>query len=283
MNHYAAADVAFFRQPRAHLLVARDYFKSERYSKALLQYSYFLSTIAEPNDRLQYRDEYLSVLENFYSKVSARETINVAHRRLAARRSHVEHQTRARSRRHFWQRFSHATIFGSNTFYWRFASFRIAQLLHTPPLLGYKYEAICECARAVALTRTPEQRLHALIALENARSHAFDQWFFPMINDRRRNEAFARGIVELVAKLAKSERSDTIQALDLGAGCGLLSVLAVRELRKTFVSIFFCRFLFAHTRRASFAAIKRRSSPPSRRILHSRALQPPFSVEIASA
>lgn len=53
---------------------------------------------------------------------------------------------------------------------------------------------------------------------DNVACHAVDRWHFPMLNDRRRNEAFREAIF-------RHARGKTV--VDIGAGCGLLSMYAL--------------------------------------------------------
>lgn len=70
-----------------------------------------------------------------------------------------------------------------------------------------------------ALQQAPDApELHA--ALNHARLAAVPQWHFPMLNDARRNRAYR-------SALERTVRPDSI-VLDIGAGSGLLSLMAAR-------------------------------------------------------
>lgn len=63
--------------------------------------------------------------------------------------------------------------------------------------------------------------------LTNLSSHFLDQWHFRMLNDRRRNQAYKVAIARLIQQGFNEDGSAVI--LDIGAGTGLLSMLAAQE------------------------------------------------------
>lgn len=65
-------------------------------------------------------------------------------------------------------------------------------------------------------------------SLDNATALVVERWHFRMLNDGHRNRAYAAALRHAVAKLAKARQGQDIRALDIGAGTGILSVLAVR-------------------------------------------------------
>ncbi|VDO40493.1 unnamed protein product, partial [Onchocerca flexuosa] len=64
--------------------------------------------------------------------------------------------------------------------------------------------------------------IYALVNLENIKSNIMDQWHWAMLNDVKRNSAYANAI-ELVAKWRPESR-----VLDIGTGTGLLTSIARR-------------------------------------------------------
>uniref|UniRef100_A0A914V8C3 Protein arginine N-methyltransferase domain-containing protein n=1 Tax=Plectus sambesii TaxID=2011161 RepID=A0A914V8C3_9BILA len=72
-----------------------------------------------------------------------------------------------------------------------------------------------------------EPSIDAQRNLANLGTHLVDQWHFRMLNDRARNEAYASAI-EYFVKKQKEARNGECRVLDIGAGSGLLSVMASR-------------------------------------------------------
>lgn len=78
------------------------------------------------------------------------------------------------------------------------------------------------------------QRAHALMSahpladllLRAAYERLVPRWHFGMMNDRRRNEAYARALQNVIAR--ERQRRGEVLVLDIGAGSGLLSMLAAR-------------------------------------------------------
>lgn len=54
------------------------------------------------------------------------------------------------------------------------------------------------------------------------------RWHFPMVNDSRRNDAFAAAIDKAVKRISANSPDGSCRVLDIGAGSGLLSMLAAR-------------------------------------------------------
>lgn len=74
-----------------------------------------------------------------------------------------------------------------------------------------------------------EDKIRLLIESENVRSHLFDQWHFPMLNDKERNCQFGQAIKECVQELSKLNSSQ-IHIVDLGCGTGILATMISNEL-----------------------------------------------------
>lgn len=85
---------------------------------------------------------------------------------------------------------------------------------------------------AVKLTYTVEDKIRVQIELDNARSNLFDQWHFPMLNDKRRNTQFASAIKCQIQKMVVGQKP--IHVVDLGCGTGILAAMCARELQKQF-------------------------------------------------
>lgn len=83
---------------------------------------------------------------------------------------------------------------------------------------------------AMTVAETQQQWLHAAVSVENVKSNLVDAWHWRMINDERRNKAFANAIARA------SKRIPQAHLLDVGAGSGIFGVLASRYclLRKSY-------------------------------------------------
>lgn len=80
-----------------------------------------------------------------------------------------------------------------------------------------------------------DKNLHLAIvvqeSLESILNYAVDRWHFRMLNDGTRNTAFAEAIQASIGALLKSSKGQqkaSITVLDIGAGTGILSMLAAR-------------------------------------------------------
>lgn len=60
--------------------------------------------------------------------------------------------------------------------------------------------------------------------------HELPRWHFKMLNDKKRNESYERAIVTMVERGYKN-------VVDIGAGCGLLSLYAVKNPEAQVVAI----------------------------------------------
>lgn len=66
--------------------------------------------------------------------------------------------------------------------------------------------------------------------MDNVRSHLFDQWHFPMLNDEVRNGQFGLAIKKCINDLRG--KLEAIHAVDLGCGTGILATMMAREIEK---------------------------------------------------
>jgi type II protein arginine methyltransferase len=70
--------------------------------------------------------------------------------------------------------------------------------------------------------------LAARESLDNLLNYAVDRWHFRMLNDTARNSAFDQAIQQVVKELSESNPGKKVTCLDIGAGTGLLSMMAIR-------------------------------------------------------
>ncbi len=73
------------------------------------------------------------------------------------------------------------------------------------------------------------QKLRCTELLDTIKAYVLDRWHFAMLNDEARNSAFARALRKFVTP-------STGTVLDIGAGCGLLSILASQQRPKRVVA-----------------------------------------------
>jgi len=85
---------------------------------------------------------------------------------------------------------------------------------------GRRYEALLEFRNAL---RLQPDNVHAHHQMRRLISAMVPFWHIPMLNDRRRNDAFERAIRAAIEKAGK----DAL-VLDIGTGSGLLSMMAAR-------------------------------------------------------
>ena len=85
---------------------------------------------------------------------------------------------------------------------------------------GQRHEAFVEFRRVAA--RQPDN-VHVRHQMRRLASRMVPFWHIPMLNDVRRNDAFERAICRAVEKEGRDAR-----ILDIGAGSGLLSMMAAR-------------------------------------------------------
>ncbi|XP_043229694.1 protein arginine N-methyltransferase 9-like isoform X1 [Amphibalanus amphitrite] len=85
---------------------------------------------------------------------------------------------------------------------------------------GHVLQAAAQFLRAA---RADGSLVAARDGLERANSQLVDRWHFTMLNDARRNAAYGRAVRAASRRLAEGEL-----VLDLGAGTGLLSMLAAQ-------------------------------------------------------
>lgn len=86
--------------------------------------------------------------------------------------------------------------------------------------------------QAMSVAEAQQQWLHAVVSVENVKSALVDAWHWRMINDERRNQAFAQAIQRA------SRQVDGGHLLDIGAGSGIFSVVASRYMRPWYSLIF---------------------------------------------
>lgn len=90
---------------------------------------------------------------------------------------------------------------------------------------GKQQEALNSFRTALALPGSHVAK--TLESLENTKSFIVDRWHFRMLNDKQRNVAYDTAIRRAVSSfIARCGRPPTV--LDIGAGTGLLSVMAAR-------------------------------------------------------
>ncbi len=85
---------------------------------------------------------------------------------------------------------------------------------------GRKHEALEHFSRALALQ---PDNLHIEHQIRRLSSEMVPFWHIPMLNDTRRNDAFEAAIIAAIAAVGPDAR-----VLDIGAGSGLLSMMAAR-------------------------------------------------------
>lgn len=94
------------------------------------------------------------------------------------------------------------------------------------PAVQYVDVTAVTVGQSVTLTvQVMEHRLHFRTPLQTSqlRSHPLPSWYVPMLGDRERNDAYR----STIAKTLAEKPSHTV--LDIGAGCGLLSMMAAES------------------------------------------------------
>ncbi|KAI6202136.1 hypothetical protein M3Y96_00916500 [Aphelenchoides besseyi] len=183
------------------MMHGNEQFDEGDFHSATISFSNFLIYLNN-EDRLSFLDEYLTCLAKFYKKEGA----------YASNLQYIENAANHLIESNYRTQRLYTTILFNGKFH---------------------YEAVLECIKLVDLADTPEQKVQAGVALESAKSHLFDQWHWPMINDEVRNTKFAQGIVQLIEDVAK-DPARPLHILDLGCGSGILSVIAAREVERIY-------------------------------------------------
>lgn len=101
--------------------------------------------------------------------------------------------------------------------------------------LGVLYYALGDMVQATALFRACVEAAPGFTAaresLEAVLNHTVDRWHFRMLNDKARNEAYKGAIHAAVAELRSQQKPSgkgSIRCVDIGAGTGILSILAAQ-------------------------------------------------------